>query len=163
MALLKKSQRYFFGIAVSSALVLFFHAMAIKLTYDSIGLLLEANEQTLEGKKQIALQAADLKQYSNYFTNSFFLASYLFLIFIGFILLAKKIDLKMYLYGYLLFEAIEFVGISLFIEAFNRYGLTESIGRWRLLHLHKLFWALLIIPIAVYLLHWLRKKSELRH
>lgn len=82
--------------------------------------------------------------------NFFYLISYLFLIFIGIILIAGKIKLKIYLLGFLIFEIIQIVGHSLFVQIFNKYELTEGFARLRIILRHELFWAMLIIPIIIY-------------
>lgn len=153
MVLINKEHKYFSGVAVFSILALSLNMVALKLVYYSIGLLLEANGAAVERKKEITIQVDNLKRYSNYCTNLFYLVSCLFLIFIGIILITKKIKLKMYLCTYLLFELIQIIGLWLFIHIFNKYGLTEGFARWRILHRNGLFWIMLIIPIIICLLN----------
>jgi hypothetical protein len=149
----KKTKMYFSGVTVLSIIVLSFHMLSLKFIYNYIGLMLEANGVTVDKRKEMAVQAENLKKYSQYFTNAFLLASFFFLIFIGIILLTRIINLKMYLCSYLLFEVIQIIGISIFIQIFNKYELTEGFGRWRILHRNALFWIILIIPIIIYLLN----------
>lgn len=145
----KKTKMYFGVVTALSILVLSFHMFALKFIYNYIGLMLEANGVTAEKRKEIAIQAKNLKKYSQYFTNAFLLANFIFLIIIGIILLTRKINLKMYLSSYFLFEVIQITGIWLFIQIFNKYELTEGFGRWRILHYNALFWIMIIIPIII--------------
>ncbi|MDW2800901.1 hypothetical protein RZO55_25360 [Clostridium boliviensis] len=151
MMINKKTKMYFGGVTALSILVLSFHMLALKFIYNYIGLMLSANGLTGEKQKEIVVQAENLKNYSQYCTNAFLLANFFFLIIIGIILLTRKINLKMYLCSYLLFEVIQIIGISIFIQIFNRYELTEGFGRWRILHRNVLFWIIFIIPIIIYL------------
>lgn len=155
-----KNKLYYISVSAFSALALFLHMAALKLVYNSIGLLLKANGESHKVREEISVQVDNLKRYSNYCTNLFYLISYLFLIFIGFMLIARKIKLKMYLHGFLLFEIIQVAGLSLFIQIFNKYELTEGFGRLRVILRHELFWAMLIIPIIIYLGYGLKKKQN---
>ena len=121
---------YFGSIIALSILVLSFHMFALKFIYNYIGLMLDANGLRGEKQKEIVVQAENFKKYSQYFTNAFLLANFCFLILIGIILLSRKINLKMYLSSYFLFEVIQIIGISIFIKIFNKYELTEGMGRW---------------------------------
>lgn len=159
MTLHKNKRIYYIAVSAFSALALFLHMAALKLIYNSIGLLLEANEASHKVRDEIAIQVDNLKRYSNNCTNLFYLVSYLFLIFIGIMLITRKIKLKTYLLGFLLFEIIQVAGLSLFIQIFNKYGLTEGFGRLRVILRHELFWAMLIIPIIICLGHGLIKKQ----
>ncbi len=142
MMINKKTKMYFCGVTALSILVLSFHMFALKFIYNYIGLMLEANGVTAEKRKEMIVQAENLKKYSQYCTNAFLLANYFFLIIIGIILLTRKINLK-----------IQVTGLRLFIQIFNKYELTEGFGRWRILHYNALFWIMLIIPIIIYLLN----------
>ena len=153
MMINKKTKMYFGGVTALSMLVLSFHMLALKFIYNYIGLMLDANGLPGEKQKEIVVKAENLKKYSQYFTNAFLLANFFFLILIGIILLTRIINLKMYLSSYLLFEVIQIIGISIFIQMFNKYELTEGFGRWRILHRNVLFWIILIIPIIIYLLN----------
>ena len=153
MMINKKTKIYFGGVTALSIIVLSFHMLALKFIYNYIGLMLEANGVTAEKRKDMAIQGENLKKYSQYFTNAFLLASFFFLILIGIILITRIINLKMYLSSYLLFEVIQIIGLSIFIQIFNKYELTEGFGRWRILHRNALFWILLVIPIIIYLLN----------
>lgn len=153
MMINKKTKMYFGGVTALSILVLSFHMLALKFIYNYIGLMLEANEVTVEKQKEMAVQAENLKKYSQHCTNAFLLANFFFLILIGIILLTRIINLKIYLSSYLLFEVIQIIGISIFIQIFNKYELTEGFGRWRILHHNVLFWIILIIPIIIDLLN----------
>lgn len=153
MMINKKTKMYFGSITALSILVLAFHMFALKFVYNSIVLKLEANGATVEKQKEIFMQVENLKKYSDYCTNTFLLASYFFLIFIGILLITRKINLKMYLSAYILFEVIQIIGLWLFIQIFNKYELTEGFGRWRILHRNALFWIILVIPIIIYLLN----------
>ncbi len=153
MMINKKTKMYFSVITALSILVLSFHMLALKFIYNYIGLMLDANGLPGEKQKEIVVKAENLKKYSQYFTNAFLLANFFFLILIGIILLTRIINLKMYLSSYLLFEVIQIIGISIFIQIFNKYELTEGFGRWRILHRNALFWILLVIPIIIYLLN----------
>lgn len=145
----KKTKMYFGGVTVLSIFVLFFHMLALKFIYNYIGLMLDANGLPGEKQKEIVVKAENLKKYSQYCTNAFLLANFFFLTLIGIILLTRIINLKMYLSSYLLFEVIQIIGISIFIQIFNKYELTEGFGRWRILHRNALFWILLVIPIII--------------
>ncbi|GLB31499.1 hypothetical protein LAD12857_34220 [Lacrimispora amygdalina] len=153
MMINKKTKMYFGGVTALSILVLSFHMLTLKFIYNYIGLMLDANGLIGEKQKVIVVQAENLKKYSQYCTNAFLLANYFFLIIIGIILLTKKINLKMYLRSYFLFELIQVTGLRLFIQIFNKYELTEGFGRWRILHYNALFWIMLIIPIIIYLMN----------
>lgn len=153
MIINKKTKMYFGIVLALSILVLSFHMFALKFIYNYIGLMLDANGLTGQKQKQIVVQAENLKKYSQYFTNAFLLANFFFLIIIGIILLTRKINLKMYLSSYFLFEVFQVIGIWIFIQIFNKYQLTECFGRWRILHRNVLFWIILIIPIIIYLLN----------
>lgn len=133
---------------------------ALKLIYKSIELLLFANGETRNVKNEIIKQVDILKDQANNCTNLFFLTSYLFVLFIGFMLLLRKINLKMYLVSCLIYEIIHVTGLSLFIHFFNKYQLTEGFGRYRLLHSHILLWLMISLPIVVYLLYGLKKSSK---
>lgn len=152
MVPIQKKQKYFPVVVVFSILALSFHMAALKLVYNSIGLLLGANGAVSEIQNAVKAQVANLKRYSEYCTFSFFLVTYFFVFFIGFKLISRKIKLKMYIASYLLFEAIQITGLTLFIQIFNKYELTEGFGRWRILHRHPLLWIMLIIPIIICLL-----------
>ena len=154
----KKERNYYIVAFSISALALIFHMAALKLIYKSIELLLFANGETRNVKNEIIKQVDILKDHANNCTNLFFLTSYLFVLFIGFMLLLRKINLKMYLVSCLIYEIIHVTGLSLFIHIFNKYQLTEGFGRYRLLHRHKLLWLMIAIPIVVYLLYGLIKK-----
>lgn len=158
MMINRKTKMYFSGVTALSLFVLSFHMLALKFIYNYIGLMLEANGVTFEKRKEMVVQAENLKKYSQYCTNVFLLANFFFLIFLGIILLTRKINLKMYLSSYFLFEVIQIIGLSLFIQIFNKYELTEGFGRWRILHHNVLFWLVLIIPIGIYLLDKLKIK-----
>lgn len=157
MMINKKTKLYFSGVTAISILVLSFHMLALKFIYNYIGLMLDANGLTGEKKKEIVVQAENFKKYSQYYTNAFLLANYFLLIIFGIILVTRKINIKMYLSTYFIFEVIQIVGISIFIQIFNKYGLTEGFGRWRIIHYNSLFWFMLIIPIIIYLLNIKRK------
>ncbi|MFR3728098.1 hypothetical protein [Lacrimispora sp.] len=158
MMINKKTKMYFGSVTAISILVLSFHMLALKFIYNYIGLMLDGNGLAGEKKKEIVVKAENFKNYSQYFTNAFLLANFFFLILIGIILLTRIINLKMYLSSYLLFEVIQIIGISIFIQIFNKYELTEGFGRWRILHRNALFWIILIIPIIIYLLNRKQKK-----
>ena len=149
----KKTKKYFGGITALSILVLSFHMLALKFIYNYIGLMLESNGVTVEKRKEMAIHAENLKKYSQYFTNAFLLANFFFLLLIGIILLSRKINLKMYLSSYFLFEVIQITGLWLFIQIFNKYELTEGFGRWSILHHNVLFWIILLTPIIICLLN----------
>lgn len=152
---------YLVCVSIFSAITLFLHMVTLKLVYKSIEILLEANEITsLEMKKEMALQVDNLKRYSNYCTNCFFILCYLFLIFTGIILMLRKIKIKIYLLGDLIFGAVQVIGLYLFIQIFNKYELTEGFSRLRIIVHHKLFWIMVIIPIIFYLLYGYLKKHE---
>ncbi|MEY8356851.1 hypothetical protein AALB39_26395 [Lachnospiraceae bacterium 54-53] len=156
----KNIRIYLACVSVFSVLALSLHMAAIKLIYRSIGILLKANEVTsMEIKKEMALQVEDLKRYSEYFTNSFYLFCCLFLIFAGISLIWRRVGFMLYLSGDFIFAAVQFIGISLFIRIFNTYELTEVYARLRILFRQKLLWILFIIPMAVYLLYGLLKKQ----
>ncbi len=156
--LLKKERNFYIVACSFSALSLFFHMAALKLIYRSIDILLLANDLTREIKKNSLKQFDILKENANNCTLLFFLTSYLFVLFIGFMLLLRKINLKMYLFAGLIYEFIHVTGLSLFIHIFNKYELTEGFGRYRLLHRHKLLWLMIVIPIVVYLVYGLIKR-----
>lgn len=154
----KNNRKYFLCISAFSVLALFLHMSALKLIYKSIDLLLQANGASHQIQQNLAQQVDSLKRYSNYCTNSFFIISYLFLVFIGIMLITRKIKLKIYVSGYLIFEIVQAAGLPLFISIFNRYELTEGFGRLRLIHRHELFWAMLIIPVIIYAGYGLLRK-----
>lgn len=61
----KNERIYFIGVFVFSALALFLHMVALKLVYNSIGLLLEANVASHKVQNEITIQVDNLKMYSN--------------------------------------------------------------------------------------------------
>lgn len=154
-----KKERNYYIIAFSIiAMALFFHMAALKIVYKYIDLLLSANDATSNIKKEVIKQYDILKEYANYCTLLFFLTTYLFVLFIGIMLLLRKINLKMYLFTCFMYEFIHITGLSLFIFIFNKYQLTEGFGRYNILHRHKLLWLMIIIPIVVYLVYGLIKR-----
>lgn len=137
-----------------SLIILMLHMAALGLVYRSLDILLKANDITPgEVKKMMALQADNLKKYSGYFTNGFFISCYLFFIFTGVVLLLRKIKLKDLLIGDIIFCIIQVIGIGLFIQSFNVYGLTEGYGRLRTIFRHELLWFIIIVPIVIRLLY----------
>ncbi len=154
----KKERNYYIVAFSIIAMALLFHMAALKLIYKSIGLLLSANGATSNVQKEIMKQYDILKEYANYCTILFFLTTYLFVLFIGFMLLLRKTNLKMYLLACFMYEFIHITGLSLFIFIFNKYQLTEGFGRYRILHRHKLLWLMIIIPIVVHLVYGLIKR-----
>jgi hypothetical protein len=159
----KKERNYYIVAFSITAMALFFHMAALKLIYKSIELLLLANGATSNVQKEISKQVDILKEYANYCTILFFLTTYLFVLFIGFMLLLRKINLKMYLFACFMYEFIHITGLSLFIFIFNKYQLTEGFGRYRILHRHKLLWLMIIIPIFVYLVYGLIKRLIIKY
>lgn len=83
----------------------------------------------------------------------FFISCYIFFIFTGVVLLLRKIKLKDLLIGDLIFYNIQVVGIGVFIQLFNVYGLTEGYGRLRTIFRHELLWLIIIVPIMIRLLY----------
>lgn len=158
MNIYKKERNYYIVAFSITAMALFFHMAALKLIYKSIELLLLANGATSNAQKEISKQVDILKEYANYCTILFFLTTYLFVLFIGFMLLLRKINLKIYLFTCFMYEFIHITGLSLFIYIFNKYQLTEGFGRYRILHRHKLLWLMIMIPIVVYLVYGLIKR-----
>lgn len=154
----KKERNYYIVAFSITAMALFFHMAALKLDYKFIGLLLSGNGATSNVKKEILKQYDILKEYANYCTILFFLTTYLFVLFIGIMLLLRKINLKMYLFACFMYEFIHITGLSLFIFIFNKYQLTEGFGKYRMLHRHKLLWLMIIIPIVIYLVYGLIKR-----
>ncbi|WP_159442037.1 hypothetical protein [Clostridium sp. Marseille-P2415] len=163
MILNRNNRIYFTFVWIFSVLTLFLHMAALKLVYNSIDILLRANQTTSqEVKKEMALQVDNLKRYSDYYTNVFFLFCYLFIICAGIVLVLRKVNLKVFLRGYLIFGEVQVIGLALFIQIFNKYGLTEGFGRLRTVLRHKLFWTIAILLIIVYLLYgYLKKHGDL--
>lgn len=154
MILHRNNRIYFNFVWIFSVLTLSLHMAALKLVYNSIDILLKANQTTSqEVKREMALQVDNLKRYSDYCTNSFFLFCYLFIIFAGITLVLRKIKLKIFLRGCLIFGEVQVIGLALFIQIYNKYGLTEGFGRLRMVLRHKLFWTIAIVSIIVYLLY----------
>lgn len=137
-----------------SSIILMLHMAALGFVYRSLDILLKANDITSNEVKKLMLSQADnMKRYSGYFTNSFFISCYLFFIFTGVVLLLRKIKLKDLLIFYLIFYNIQVVGIGVFIQLFNVYGLTEGYGRLRTIFRHGLLWLIIIVPIMIRLLY----------
>ncbi len=155
----KSNYAYLVSISVFSILALFLYMTTLKLVYSAVEILLKANEVAPgEVKELMALQVDNLKRYSNYCTNAFYLICYLYLIFTGITLMLRKI--KIFLLGDFIFGAIQIIGISLFIQVFNKYELTGGFDRLRTILHHKLFWTMAIIPIIIYLMYGLLNKRR---
>jgi hypothetical protein len=161
MILHKSNRIYLSCISAFSVIALILHMFALKFVYNTIEVLLKANEVTsLEIKETMAIQVDNLKRYSNYCTNGFYLICYMFLIIAGITLILRKIKLKIFLLGDLIFGVVQVIGITLFIHLFNVYELTEGFGRLRIIFRHKFFWLIAILPIIVYLLYGLLKSQK---
>lgn len=150
----KYNRFYQFCTIAFSLIILMLHMAALGFVYRSLDVLLNSNDITSkEAKKLMLLQADNLKRYSGYFTNGFFISCYLFFIFTGVVLLLRKIKLKDLLIGDIIFCIIQVIGIGLFIQLFNVYGLTEGYGRLRTIFRHELLWFVIIVPIVIRLLY----------
>ena len=150
----KYSHVYQFCSIGFSLIILMLHMAALGLVYRYLDIMLKVNDITpKEVRKLMVLQADNLKRYSGYFTNAFFISCYLFFIFTGVVLLLRKIKLKDLLIGDIIFCIIQVIGIGLFIQLFNVYGLTEGYGRLRTIFRHELLWFIIIVPIVIRLLY----------
>lgn len=150
----KHSHVYRLCTIAFSSIVLMLHMAALGFVYRSLDILLKAKDITSDEVKKLMLSQADnMKRYSGYFTNSFFISCYIFFVFTGVVLLLRKIKLKDLLIGDIIFYIIQVIGIGVFIQLFNVYGLTEGYGRLRTIFRHELLWLIIIVPIIIRLLY----------